>query len=75
MICDACGKKGAAVKHISRTYGKGHNMLVIDDVPVVVCPKCGESYLTSETLQEIERLKLHRKSFRTQRVAPVITYV
>ena len=47
---------------MTRSYGKGANLLVIEDVPVVVCPHCGESYLTAETLHEIERIKLHRRS-------------
>ncbi|MBW7920420.1 MAG: type II toxin-antitoxin system MqsA family antitoxin, partial [Anaerolineales bacterium] len=55
MICDICGKKGAEVRYMTRSYGKGANLLIIENVPVVVCPNCGESYLTAETLHEIER--------------------
>jgi len=62
MICDICGKGEAQIKYMTRSYGKGSNLLVIEDVPVVVCPACGESYLTAETLHEIERIKLHRRS-------------
>ena len=50
MICDACGRDGARVKRISRSYGKGDEMAVIDGVPIVVCPHCGESYMTAETM-------------------------
>jgi YgiT-type zinc finger domain-containing protein len=62
MTCDHCRKLGAEVRFLTRTYGKGANLLVIEDVPVVVCPHCGESCLTAETLLEIERIKLHRRS-------------
>lgn len=62
MICDICGKGEAQIRYMTRSYGKGRNLLVIEDVPVVVCPSCGESYLTAETLHEIERIKLHRRS-------------
>jgi YgiT-type zinc finger domain-containing protein len=62
MICDICGKGEAQIRYMTRSYGKGSNLLVIEDVPVVVCPPCGESYLTAETLHEIERIKLHRRS-------------
>jgi len=75
MICDLCGKKGAKVKRFSRSYGKGNQVLVIDNVPIVVCPHCGESYITAETLREIERLKLHKKHVKAKRLAPVISYV
>jgi len=75
MICDVCGQEGARIKHVSRAYGKGEDMVVIDKVPVVVCTNCGESYMTADTMHEVERLKLHKRSMKTQRLAPVITYV
>jgi YgiT-type zinc finger domain-containing protein len=67
MTCDHCGKLGAEVRLMTRSYGKGANLLVIEDVPVGVCPHCGESYLTAETLHEIKRIKLHRKSLAKPR--------
>ena len=66
MVCDICDKEGARVRRLTRTYGKGKDLLVIENVPVVVCPNCGESYLTAETLHEIERIKLHRQNFAVQ---------
>ena len=74
MICDICGQKGAQVRHVTRSYGKGANLLIIENVPVVSCPHCGESYLTAETLHEIERIKLHRKSFAKERSVPVAAF-
>ena len=56
MICDNCGKKGAKVRKITCSYGKGKKLLFIENVPVISCPHCGESYLKSETLHEIEGL-------------------
>ena len=50
-------------------------MVVIDQVPIVVCPNCGESYMTADTLHEVERLKLHKRNMKTHRLAPVIIYV
>ena len=75
MICDNCGKEGARIRHVSRSYGKGDNLLVIENVPVISCPHCGESYLTAETLHEIERIKLHRKSLAAQRKVAVAAFV
>ena len=74
MICDICGKEGAKIRRVARTYGKGNNLLVIENVPVVSCPHCGESYLTAETLHEIERIKLHRKSFAVERPVEVARF-
>jgi hypothetical protein len=41
---------------------------------VVSCPHCGESYLTAETLHEIERIKLLRKNFAETRPVSVAMY-
>ena len=75
MVCDICGKKGAKVRELSRSYGKGKKLLIIENVPVISCPHCGESYVTAETLHEIERIKLHRKTFATERPVPIANFV
>ena len=72
--CDVCGKNGATVRTVARTYGKGDDLFVIEGIPVVTCPHCGESYLTAETLQEIERIKLHKRSFAKRRQVPVARF-
>ena len=75
MICDNCGKEKAKVRYLARNYGKGKNLLVIENVPVICCSDCGENYLTAATLHEIERIKLHRKSFATERPVDVAVFV
>ena len=74
MKCDICGKEGAKLRRVTRSYGKGEGLLVIEDVPVVSCPHCGESYLTAETLHEIERLKLLKKKLASKRSVAVVEY-
>jgi len=75
MICDICGKKGAEIRHVTRSYGTGANLLIIENVPVVSCPNCGETYLTAETLHEIERIKLHRKNLAKVKSIAVVEFV
>ena len=74
MICDICGKEGARVHKAARTYGKGKDILIIENIPVVTCPHCGESYLEAETLHEIERIKLHKKSFAEKRTVSIANF-
>lgn len=74
LVCDVCGKQGAKIRYVSRSYGKGDHLLVIENVPVVSCPNCGESYLTAETLYEIERIKLHRQAIAEERSVPVAVF-
>ena len=73
-VCDNCGKRGARIRLVSRCYGKGEDLLVIENIPVISCPYCGESYLTADTLHEIERIKLHRKNFAVERSVPVAIF-
>ncbi|RME91118.1 MAG: type II toxin-antitoxin system MqsA family antitoxin [Anaerolineae bacterium] len=75
MICDICGQEGAQIRHVTRSYGHGDDLLVIENIPLVSCPHCGESYFTAETLHEIERIKLHRQSFATKRQVSVVEFV
>ncbi len=74
MICDICGKDGGVVRHVTRSYGKGKSLLVIENVPVISCPHCGESYLIAETLHELERIKLHRQNFAAKRQVAVAEF-
>ena len=75
MRCDICGKEGARIRRISEALGKRKNLLVIENVPMVTCPHCGESYFTADTLHEIERIRLHRKSFAVERPVSVARFV
>jgi YgiT-type zinc finger domain-containing protein len=74
MVCDVCGQAGARIRRITKTYGKGKTLLVIENIPVISCSHCGESYLTAETLHEIERLKLHRKSLAVERPVEIVSF-
>jgi len=74
IICDICGKEGAKIRFVSKSYGRRQTLFVIENVPVVSCPHCGESYLTAETLYEIERIKLHRQLLAEQRSVPVAVF-
>jgi len=74
MVCDVCGKDGARLRHVTRSYGKEASLLVIENVPIISCPHCGASYLTAETLHELERIKLHRSNFAVERPVPVAVF-
>jgi hypothetical protein len=51
---------------MTRSYGKGANLLAIEDLPVVICPYCG-----AETFHEI---KLHRRSLAKPRSVAVASF-
>ena len=74
MICEICGKEGARKRRITRSYGRGSNLLVVERVPVITCPHCGETYLTAATLHELERIKRHRKEVAARRPVAVVNF-
>jgi YgiT-type zinc finger domain-containing protein len=74
MICDICGLEGARIRKITRSYGEGNNILIIENIPIMSCPHCGESYLTAETLHEIECIKSHRAELAVQRSVEVASF-
>jgi YgiT-type zinc finger domain-containing protein len=72
--CAGCGSRGAIFRRLTRTFGKGAALLVVENVPVVACPNCGESYMTAETLHEIERIKVHRRSLAKKRSVAIVSF-
>ncbi len=72
--CDVCGSEGARIRHVTRSYGKGKRLFVIENVPIINCPHCGESYMTAEILHEIERIKLHKQAVAVKRTVPVAAF-
>jgi len=74
MRCENCGNEGARVRHLTRSYGKGEALLVIENVPVISCPHCGESYMTAETMHELERIRSERKKLAQERAVAVATF-
>lgn len=75
MICDVCGKNCARMLFVSKSYGKGENLLVIENVPLISCPHCRESYLTAKTLREIENIKSNRTNIAVERPVSVAIFV
>ena len=74
MICDVCGKGGVRIRRVTRTFGRGRLSFLIEGVPVVSCPNCGESYLTAETLKEIERIRMHWRQLSVEKRVPVAKF-
>ena len=75
MRCDICGKNSAKVRRLTQTVGRGSSSFLVRNVPVVNCLSCGESYLTAETLKELDRMRLHWRALTKQEKVPVATFV
>ena len=72
--CASCGQAGVQLLEVTRSFGHGHKLLVIEGIPIWSCPRCGESYFTAQTMHEIERIKILRKSVAVARHVPVAVF-
>lgn len=61
-------------RSVTRTLGKGKDMIIVEGVPVISCPHCGESYLTLETVRGLERAKRVGRKKATKREVGVVTF-
>ena len=72
--CAHCGSTALQLKHVTRSFGKGAALLVIEAIPLWSCPTCGETYFSAQTMHEIERIKALRKSVAVNRSVPVAAF-
>ena len=73
--CVHCSKEGLLLREVTRSFGKGSALLVIERIPMISCPHCGESWFTAQTMHEIERIKRLRKSVAVKREVPVALFL
>ncbi len=73
-LCASCGQPGVRLRKVTRSFGRGPSLLLIEDIPLWTCPHCGESYFTAQTLHEIEHIKALRKSVAVDRPIPVAMF-
>ena len=74
MRCDLCGTETAQLRHVTRSFGRGDRLLVIENIPYVFCARCGERYFTAATMREIERLKQLKGDRARRRPVPIISF-
>jgi YgiT-type zinc finger domain-containing protein len=72
--CANCGFDGIRTRKITRSYGKGRNLLVIEGIPMIDCPRCGESYFTAGTMRQLDRIRRQRKTVAVPRPVEVARF-
>ena len=65
MNCQLCNQKTALVAHIDKVFGKGEKKVLIENIPVVHCSNCRESYLTDMTMRQLDEIRLNAKTLST----------
>jgi YgiT-type zinc finger domain-containing protein len=69
-----CGADTARVRHVTRSFGRGEQLVVIENIPYVFCPRCGERYFTANTMREVERLKMLNVPRVRRRPVPIVSF-
>lgn len=59
MKCAICGLESVRERNVNRVYEQGKDLLVIKNIPALVCTNCGEGYLDAETLHKLEEIREH----------------
>lgn len=75
IVCDICGAKAARVVKRSQVLGRGTQMILVDNVPVVACRNCGESYMTGQTMHQLDKIRLKEKAKLSARKISVAEFV
>ena len=75
LICDICGKKKARLVKRPQVFGRGKDMLLIDNVPVIACKNCGESYMTSTTMHTLDKMRSGQPRKESKRKIGVAEFV
>ena len=73
-LCAHCGSANIQSRQVTRSFGKGSALLLIEGIPMWACSNCGETYFSAQTLHEIERIKTLRKSVAVKRSVPVAEF-
>ena len=74
MICEHCGKKGAMLRRSTQLFQSGKLSYLVENVPVVSCRTCRESYVTARTALELERIHLHWRRLARKKLVPVARF-
>ncbi len=74
-VCDICGVEAARTVKRPQVLGRGAKMILVDNVPVIACRNCGESYMTSETMHRLDGIRSKQKAKPTARKIAVTEFV
>ena len=71
--CVSCGHQKTDVETATRSFGKGDNLVIIENVPMVFCPNCEITYMTSDTMETVDNIRQSRNE-AMMRLVPVAQF-
>ena len=73
MPCEYC--EGAVVeRRLREDYWSGDDLVIIENVPVGVCTRCGERYYSATVMEKMDHIAARRSKIRRKMTVPVTTF-
>lgn len=63
LQCVNCGHYAAYITRRSGIFGRGSKAIIIEEIPTIVCRKCGLSYLAPEVSRRIDEIRAHPEKY------------
>lgn len=57
VICDHCSTGVLKSGQISTAFWQGDGLVVVRNIPAMVCPDCGEQYIDDLTVVQLDRMR------------------
>lgn len=78
VLCDRCEQGLLTEQSIRTAFWRGEGLVVIRNIPAMVCPTCGEEYVSDRTAIGLDRMRgngFFTVSSVESMSVPVIDYV
>lgn len=56
-VCERCAGTSLRPTRISTAFWQGEGLVVVRDIPAMVCPGCGLDYVADATVVRLERMR------------------
>ena len=73
MKCSNCGQEARLVRR-PYAFGKGDDLLVVENVPTISCRNCGQEFLEPATVRGLDRIRRNRGAFAADRSVAVAAF-
>lgn len=57
VVCDKCSTGILRPTRIRTAFWRGDSLIVVLNIPAMVCPDCGEEYVADPTVVQLDRMR------------------
>lgn len=75
IICSLCGQQKAHQVLRPQFVGKGENLVIVENVPMISCRNCGHDYFSIEVARKLDRIRAKPQEATAQKCFAVAELV